>query len=313
MSDTTAASETAEVTNTVKERSIVPCNFRSAGRLSNDSARHLRTVHESFARNLSHSLDLFLGSALEIKLVGVDQVASREFVTSLSSASYLVPFAMTPPQGRVLARFGSALLFPLLDLLLGGTGAPDEQTRELTELDEELIRTVTELVASQLERAWKSCQVALTIGPSVKPALVGQLFAIEERVTLIRFDMTVASTTGALEIVLPMAFSNALIRASQTEATRRVARQATPGLRLRDRLLDCNMATSADLSSLRISVGDLVGMKPGDVINLHAPVNTPVRLMMGGLELFVVTPVRHGNRKTAQLDRFCQKELAEPA
>ena len=44
-------------------RSIIPCNFRSAGRLSNDSTRHLRALHEIFARNLSHSLDLFLGSA----------------------------------------------------------------------------------------------------------------------------------------------------------------------------------------------------------------------------------------------------------
>lgn len=313
MSDASITKEPGMVTDQKRERSVVACNFRSAGRLSNDSARHLRTVHEGFARNLSHSLDLFLGSALEVKLVGVDQVGSREFTTSFSGASYLVPFAMAPVQGRVFARFGSALLFPLLDLLLGGTGQPDDHARELTELDEELIRTVTELVASQLERAWKSCQVALTVGASVKPALVGQLFANEERVTLIHFEMTVASTTGALEIVLPMAFSNALIRASQTEATRRVARQATPGLRLRDRLLDCTMETSAELSALRISVGDLVGMKAGDVINLNAPVNTPVRLTMAGLDLFEMTPVRHGNRKTAQLDRFCQKDLAEPA
>ena len=73
------------------------------------------------------------------------------------------------------------------------------------------------------------------------------------------------------------------------------------------------METSAEPAALRISVGDLVGMKAGDVINLHAPVNTPVRLTMAGLDLFEMTPVRHGNRKTAQLDRFCQKELAEPA
>ncbi len=313
MSTPDTATETPSVTNERPERSIIPCNFRSAGRLSNDSARHLRMVHEGFARNLSHSLDLFLGSALEIKLVGVDQIGSREFTTSLAGSSYLVPFAMAPVQGRILARFGSTLLFPLLDLLLGGTGEPDDQARELTELDEELIRSVTELVGNQLERAWKSSQVALTVGPSIKPALVGQLFATEERVTLIRFEMSVASTTGVFEIVLPMAFSNALIRVSQTEATRRVARQATPGLRLRDRLLDCTMATSAELSALRLSVGDLVGLKPGDVINLHAPVSTPVKLTMSGLELFEVTPVRHGNRKTAQLDRCCQKELAEPA
>ena len=293
------------------ERTIRPCNFRSAGRLSNDSTRHLRGVHETFARNLSHSLDLFLGSPLELKLVGVDQISSREFTASLVGSSYLVPFVLAPSQNRVLARFESPLLFPLLDLLLGGTGEPDDGARELTDLDEELLRSVTELVGSQLERAWKSCQVALTVAPSIKAALVGQIFALDERVALVQFELTVATTTGAIDLVLPMAFANALIRASQTEATRRVARQVAPGLRLRDRLLNCTMQTSAELTGLRISVGDLVGLAPGDVVDLHAPVSTPVKLNIGAHELFTITPVRHGRSKAAQLERACSHQEGE--
>lgn len=291
-----------------REPVVLACNFRSAGRLSNDSARHLRLLHETFARNLSHSLDLFLGSPVEIKLVRVDQIGSRDLMSSLQGGSYLVPFALAPIQGKILARFANTLPFPLLDLLLGGNGDPDDSIRELTDLDEELIRSVTELVGVQLERAWKACQVALAPVLSIKPALVGQIFAAEEQVTVIHFEMTVATTTGAFELVLPMAFSNALIRASQTEATRRGPRQAIPGLRLRDRVLDCTMLLSTDLSELSISVGDLVRLQPGDVINLHSPVTAPVKLKVGAYSLFDVTPVRHGNRKTAQLERPCQKQ-----
>ena len=296
---------------TKRERSVVPCNFRSAGRLSNDSARHLRSVHETFARNLAHSLDLFLGSPLEIKLTGVDQVSSREFTSAIAGSSYLVPFVLAPSQNRALARFESSLLFPLLDLLLGGTGEPDEHARELTELDEELLRSVTELVGTQLERAWKSCQVALTVAPSIKPALVGQIFALDERVALVHLEMTVATITGAFDLVLPMTFANALIRGSQTEATRGVARQAVTGLRLRDRLLNCTMHTSTDLGGLHISVGDLVGLQPGDVLNLHAPISTPIQLKIGAHEMFNVTPVRHGRHKAAQLERICPQQGRE--
>lgn len=286
------------------EKIVVPCNFRSAGRLSNESTRHLRTIHEGFARNLAHSLDLFLGSPVEFKLLAVEQVDAKE-AGGATATGYLVPFAVAPISGKVLARFDGALLFPLLDLLLGGTGDPDDQARELTDLDEELIRSVTEQVASQLERAWKSCAVALTVAPSIKPAMLGQIFAMEDRVVAIRLEMTIATTTGMVELLLPMPFANALIRASQTEATRRGARQTKPGLRLRDRVLDCVMTTSTELSELRISVGDLVGMRRGDVINLHAPVSTPVKLKTGHHELFEVVPVRHGSRKTAQLGRPC--------
>ena len=291
-----------------RQRTIVACNFRSAGRLSNDSTRHLRSVHEALARNLAHSLDLFLGSSLEVKLLGVDQASSRELAGSLASLSYLVPFVAAPMQDRILARFDNSLLFPLLDLLLGGTGEPDEQARELTDLDEELLRSVTELLATQLEQAWKSCQVAVTVGASIKPPMVGQTLANEERMALVHFELTVATTTGGLDLILPMSFANALIRGSQTEATRRVVRQATPGLRLRDRVMHCTMETATELHGLRLSVGDLVGLRPGDVLDLQAPVTTPIRLSVDGRALFEVTPVRHGRRKAAQLGRACEQQ-----
>ncbi len=288
------------------QRSIVACNFRSAGRLSNESTRHLRAIHETFARNLTHSLDLFLGSTLDVKLASVDQLDAREFVSSAAGSGYFVPFSVASTQDRVLVRFGASLLFPLLDLLLGGPGDPDDQIRELTEIDEELIRSVTELISSQLERAWRSCQVALVANPSIKPTVLGQILSMEERVTLLRFEMTIATTSGVLELVLPMAFTNALIRANQNEAIQHVAQHATPELRLRDRLLQCGMLTSAELSGLHLSVGDLVGLRPGDVLNLHAPVAKPLKLKIADHDLFEITAVRHNNHKAAQLRASCR-------
>ncbi len=287
--------------NAAAELTVLPCNFRSAGRLSNDSTRHLRTMHDTFARNLSHSLDLFLGSPLDVKLVGVEQVGSREFVTTLAAGTYLVPFTLLPLQSRVVAKFDSALLFPLLDLLLGGSGDPLDQVRELTDIDEELIRSVTELIAVQLERTWKACNVTVMPSVSLKPAMVGQVFANEERVVALHFELALGSTTAGMRLVLPMAFCNALIRSSHTDATRRIGRETASTLRLRDRVLDCTMVASAELAGLHISVGELIDMRPGSVVNLRTAVHTPVRLGVGRYPLFEMTPVRRGDRKTAQL------------
>ena len=61
------------------EREVQPCNFRSAGRLSNESARTLTTLHESLARNLVNSLDVYLGIGLEIKLAALDHLAIDDY------------------------------------------------------------------------------------------------------------------------------------------------------------------------------------------------------------------------------------------
>lgn len=286
---------------------ILPCNFRSAGRLSNDSNRQLRTMHEGFARNVSHALDLFLSSPVEVKLAAIEQVASRDFINTLAAGSYLVPYTLMPVQSRVIAKFDTELLFPLLDLLLGGTGDPMEESRELTEIDEELIRSVTELVGVQLERTWKGCGVNVMPSASLKPALAGALFASEERIVSLRFEITIATTTASMRLVLPMAFCNALVRSSHTEGAR-LGSVATTVLPLRERLLDCTMLLSAELPRLEISVGELIEMQPGSVLNLRSAVDTPVQLGVRGYPLFEMTPVRRGALKTAQLGRSFQPE-----
>ena len=291
------------------ERTVTACDFRASGLLSNESTRQLRSMHETFARALSHSLDLFLGSPLEVKLIKVNQVSAREFGAGVSAGNYLVPFGLQPVQDRVIAKFDNGLLFPLLDLLLGGPGEPLEQTRELTEIDEELFRSVTELMATQLERVWKVCSVSVAPLTSLKPALIGQLFAIEERVVTLHFEIRLATTTSTFELVLPMGFSSSLVRSSHSDATRRSSVQTGGMSRFRDRLLQCKMPLLVDLPQLHVPLGDLVALKVGGVLNLRAPVQTPILLHVGGHSLFEVTPVRRGKHKAAQLIQARKNEV----
>ena len=44
-----------------EEKHVEPCNFRSAGQLSNESARVLTSMYEILARNVMNSLDVYLG------------------------------------------------------------------------------------------------------------------------------------------------------------------------------------------------------------------------------------------------------------
>jgi flagellar motor switch protein FliM len=291
-----------------RERTLTRCNFRASGLLSNESTRQLKSMHESFARTLSHSLDLFLGSPVEVKLVTIDQVGAREFSAAVSSGSYLVPFSILPLQERVLAKFENGLLFPLLDLLLGGPGEPIEQIRELTEIDEELFRSVTELIGAQLERAWKISTVAVSALAAVKPALMGQLFAMEERVVTLQFEIRLATAVSAFALVLPMSFSSGLVR-NHGDAGRQSESRANARLQFRERMLLCDMPLSVDLAELSVPLGDVIGLEAGSVLNLRAPVQTPILLRVAGHPIFEVTPVRRGEYKAAHLNDSVKSEV----
>jgi len=294
-------------TESLQERMVTPCNFRASGLLSNESTRHLRSMHEAFARTLAHSLDLVLGSPVEIKLVKVDQIGAREFGATMAAGSYLVPFSLLPMQERVIAKFENGLLFPLLDLLLGGRGEPIEQIRELTEIDEELFRSVTELIASQLERAWKAPAVSVSALPSVKPVVTGQLFAMEERVVTLQFEIRLATTASGFALALPTSFSSSLVR-SHTDAGKRSEEGTNDRFRFRERLLRCDMPLSIDLADLTVPLGDVLGLEVGGLLNLRTAVQTPIQLRTGGHPIFEVTPVRRGEYKAAQLNRVLNSE-----
>ena len=277
------------------------CDFRTSGLLSNDSTRQLRSLHESFARSFAHALDLFLGSPLEVKLLKVEQQGVREFAASLLPGSYLVPLALQPLGERVVARFDSALFFPLLDILLGGSGEQSDEPRELTEIDEELFRSMTELMCTQLERAWKAVNVSVAPQASIKSLANSQLFAMEDRVVVLQFEIKVSGTTSTFAIALPGQFAGAVIRGSQPD-DHQLASQADAQERLRQRMLNCTMSVSATLPDLRVPLGELVTMQVGSLVNLRATAQVPVHLQVGQHSILDVTPVRRGNNKAAQVN-----------
>ncbi len=59
-----------------KARTIHSCNFRYAGRLSNENARALTSLHEKFALNVTNSLEVYLGTSIRLKMVSLEQLGS---------------------------------------------------------------------------------------------------------------------------------------------------------------------------------------------------------------------------------------------
>src|ERR1700678_683867 len=74
-----------------RARSVHPCDFRSAGRLSNENARSLTALHETFARRVVSALDAYLGTGLSIKLQTLDQLPIKDHIASIPPLTYIVP------------------------------------------------------------------------------------------------------------------------------------------------------------------------------------------------------------------------------
>ncbi len=290
---------------------VSTCNFRSAGRLSNESARSLRTLHEVLARNLSNSLDVYLGTGLEVRLVSLEQLTMDDFKTKSVAGAYILPYTMRPSTGTVLLEMEDQLMFTIVDLLLGGTGAKLEIARDLTEIDEEIMEGIGALIAQQIERVWPPLGSPLTPGKCLKSNVAHRLFPPTDKVLRIHFDMNVAGMTGSVFLAFPAALAGHLVRNMRNEMATGGSVRYLPLASLQKRMLECRFSLAGDLPDLRVSVRELAQIQPGSVLMLAAPVSGPGKLALEGKLFFEAQPVRQGNTKAMQLLKRLNPEESE--
>jgi|GEM_PF-1891017 len=281
---------------------VLPCNFRSAGRLSNESARTLTTLHELLARNLTNSLDVYLGTGLDVRLVGLEQLSIEDFRSKCQSAGYMLPCAMASSSNTILLELDNGLMFTMVDLLLGGSGATPSGVRELTEIDEEIMEGVGELVAQQIERTWQPVSVELSAGKCLRPNLAHRVFPVTEKVLRVQFDVSVLGVTGTLCLAFAASLASHLVRNIRSDSsTGKSVTGRMPRPNLQKRILDCTFSLSCDLPDVRVPVRDLARIEVGSVLMFSAPVAMPGKLTLEGVNYFEAVPVRQGNTRAMQL------------
>ena len=295
------------------ELTVLPCNFRSAGRLSNESARTLRALHEVLARNLSNSLDVYLGTGLEVRLIMLEQLSMEDFKAKCVPGGYMLPCSTRPSTSTVLLEMENQLMFTMVDLLLGGSGAKLETTREMTEIDEEIMEGVGSIIAQQIERVWPPVGYSLSTGKCLKSNVAHRLFPPTDKVLRIQFDVSVAGMTGHLFVAFQAALAGHLVRNIRADHAngKRGARFA-PVASLQKRMLQCMFGVSGEIPDLKLSVRDLAQVQAGSVLLLAAPVAAPSKLMLEGKMYFEAAPVRQGRNKAMQLLQRVQTNETRP-
>jgi len=287
-------------------RNIQPCNFRSAGRLSNENARALSGLHETLARNLMNSLDVYLGTGLEVKMASLEQMPMDEFKVLSATSGFIVPCVLRPSLSTVLIEIDSTLMYTMIDLLLGGPGAVITEPRELTEIDEEIMHGAASLVAKQVEASWQPATATLTPGTAVKPIMAYKAFPSTEKVLRIRFDLSVAGMTGGVYLSFVASFGGHLVRHIRSELSSAVGTHFMQRPSLQQRLLDCSFTLAGVLPDLQVRVRELASIKVGSVLKLSAPMNMAGRLTLEEKHLYEAIPVRQSNRKAVQLLALAQ-------
>ena len=248
-------------------------NFRRPDKFSKDHLRALQTIHESFARQLGLVMTAYLRMTVEIDVVSVDQLTYDEFVRSMPSPMTVSILELDPLPGQVLMGFGYEVTSSVIDRMLGGPGLAEPKARELTDIEQSLIRRVVDRAIVSLEESWRSVLNvnASMVGMEESYALI-QVATPGEIVALVTFEVNLGNkNSGLISLCIPYPVLEGVI--GQLSAQHIFHRQqANIPIEEQEKVLEklhyARTPIQVLLGGTTINVKDLLELQVGDVIRL---------------------------------------------
>ena len=302
---------TANIPNQVASKAsqeIHAYDFQQAGSLNETHVQALAGLHEALVRNLTAAFCNSLRTTFELKLVGVEEIPFAKLVPQISANAYVASVLFQPQHTLGAIQMDTTLVFPMLDLMLGGNGNSPAPARGLTDIEEYLMQDVVRWTCIELERTWKSLDMSVTAGERQKPAQLPKLLLPNEKVLLLRLNGKLQEAEGALNILLPAGTAAAMLR-KLFKLTPLSARPAAPSAaqRIQERLLDCFCDLELTIPGIKVFLSDILYLEAGKMLDLGVPVTTPALLSLEGQEWFEAFPVRAGSFRAARLGHHSAK------
>lgn len=283
-------------------RSVEAWNFRQAGQINKEQVRSIGSLHEGFARNLSHSLGAYLRVPLDANLVSVEQLTYRELLGRLPEVAYYATFRLSPGENISAMQLDLSLAFPIIDLLLGGEGTADDRVREITEIEEQILEVVARIVCKELQTAWQPLGMEFGFEARQQAAQLQRLMPPTEKVLALSLELQMPGGRGTLNLAFSAVVSSALLRKLSREyGYRAEAHESDADGRLKGKLLRCAFPVSLALVNLPVKVERLLQLKPGDIVGFRRSAETSAELLVAGRASFTARPVRSGTARAAQV------------
>ena len=285
-----------EIRNSGKK--IVRYDFHDADRVSQDQLRSLHMLYEAFGRNFASSLSAYLRAFVDVTLKSIEQIAYSAFVKQLPDPTLFASITMKPFDSNMALEMNPALVFPMIDMILGGPGTTLEENRNLTEIELNIIEGVIKLAMRDLDTAWRTIMDFdfLLDGKGTKPQMF-QIVSQSEAVAAISLEVKIGDFSGRMNMCIPSHVLK-LLRSKfdqQWQAPRHksIENEAEKMLQLVERV---PVTLSGEIPNCKMTVGELLKVSVGDVIALNHRVSDPVAMRVGGIAKYKGNIVqRQGN------------------
>lgn len=276
----------------------------------------LEVVFDRLVRMMSTSLRNFTSDNVEVSIDNITSIRFGDYLNSIPLPAMLSVFKAEEWDNYGLVTVDSALIYSIVDVLLGGrrgTAAMRIEGRPYTTIERNLVERLVSVVLSDLSGAFDPLSPVTfrferletnprfaTIGRPANAAVLARL----------RVDME--DRGGRLEVLLPYAtlepVREILLQGFLGE---KFGRDSIWEAHLAGELWHTNVPIEAVLDSVEMSLREVLNLKVGSRILLNADVNSDVGLVCGDLPMFTGKMGRKGGHIAIRIGEKMEKERGQ--
>lgn len=286
-------------------RRAQPYDFRRPDRIAKDQLRAIHLLHENFARSLASSLSAYLRAYVAVNLISVEQLSFMEFSQCLPSPTCLVSLGMKPNEGNAVLEINPSLVFPILEMLLGGTAkSATKINRELTEIEQSILEGLFRIILHDLKLAWNTVTpVEFAIESHETDPQLMQILAPNEAVVAVSMEARIGENAGMMNIGIPSIIVKMLRhKFDQQWSIRKTESTEVEQARILRLLKAANLDVETRLDGPTLRVEDLLDIQVDDVLAFDYSVNRPMDLLVNGVLKFRGNVIGLGHRRGFEID-----------
>lgn len=275
----------------------------------------LELINERFARYLRIGLFNYMHRTTEISVGPIRVQKYSEFIRNLVVPTNLNLVAAKPLRGTSLFVFDPNLVFLVVDNMFGGDGRFHTRVegRDFTGTEQRIIQGMLNVVFTEYARSWKPVyDISFEYIRSEMNSQFANIATPSEIVISTTFSLEFGGTAADMHICFPYSMvepiRDLLYSAMQSDQLSTDQRWI---LMLRKQLKDAEVEIAANLATTTISLGEILRLKPGDII----PISIPEKIIasVDEIPLLEGTYGQQGGQYALKIERFIAPDVDETA
>lgn len=275
----------------------------------------LEIVFDRMVRLLTTSLRNFTSDNVEVSLDNISTMRFGDYLNSIPLPAMLAVFKAVEWENNALMTVDSNLIYSIVDVLLGGRGAPAVRIegRPYTSIETNLMKRMIGIILEDAETAF---QPLSPVKFELERLETNPRFAAIARqanaAILIKLRIDMEDRGGRIEVLLPYA---------TLEPIRELLLQGFMGEKFgHDNIWESHLATEihktsipleAVLDELKLPLRQVMGLEVGETVVLNCGPDDPVLLRCGGIPLVKGSMGRAGSNIAVRVAGGISKRQAK--